>query len=122
MNLELDGEPGQAVAPQGEFNGRPWGAASNLSRQTTRAILACFEEIGGLPALVLWAKDNRETFYTKIWAPLTRNMRVDIKGEGAGEGYQFHLGLEIDGDGDAERAVIQVEKMVAGQVLEHGSH
>jgi hypothetical protein len=34
------------------------------------ALQLAFEGIGGLPALIAWAKENRTEFYTKVWIRL----------------------------------------------------
>jgi hypothetical protein len=43
--------------------GRPPGAINMLSRTTKVNVQQCFEDMGGLPAFVEWAKKNQTRFY-----------------------------------------------------------
>lgn len=50
--------------------GRAIGQTNNLNRQAKTNLEEAFFELGGVPALVRWAKKNRGEFYTKLWARL----------------------------------------------------
>lgn len=48
---------------------------SNLGRQAGAAVMACFEQMGGVPAMLQWANNNPTDFYTKLY----KNMMATTK-------------------------------------------
>ena len=60
--------------------GRPKGIPNKVTLSVREAIVAAFEKMGGVDALVKWAKKNPTDFY-KLW---TRLLPVQITGEGGG--------------------------------------
>lgn len=100
-----------AAEKQIERRTRPWDVQRGLTRknrQTSALIYEIFEGIGGLPAAIEWAKENRDTFYSKIWAALARQVNVSAGFADGSNKYQFRLGLEVGGDEDAEEDLVRV--------------
>lgn len=60
--------------------GRPRGALNLLSRSTKANVQQCFEDMGGLPAFVKWAKKNQTAFY-QLYAKLLPH---EVSGEDGG--------------------------------------
>lgn len=60
--------------------GRPPGATNLLSRTTKANVQQCFEDMGGLPAFVQWAKKNQTAFY-QLYAKLLPH---EVSGEDGG--------------------------------------
>ena len=56
-------QPGNTV-------GRKPGVPNKMTAACREALQLAFEGIGGLPALIAWAKENRTEFYTKVWIRL----------------------------------------------------
>ena len=46
---------------------KPGVPRSEKTKKAHEAIHAAFEGIGGVPALVEWAKENRDAFYERVW-------------------------------------------------------
>ena len=62
------------------------GISNKWTREFKTNVEDCFNEIGGLPGLVRWAKKNRDEFYSKLYtklAPLqfTGQVKVDHEHE-----------------------------------------
>jgi len=66
------GEPGKALVPARSTRpgGRPLGQPNVLSRQAKDNIVEVFSNLGGVKAMTTWAKKNKDTFYTKLYARL----------------------------------------------------
>lgn len=47
--------------------GRIKGTPNKLTKGAKEAIQEAFKGLGGVAALQRWAKDNPESFYTKVW-------------------------------------------------------
>ncbi len=47
--------------------GRPKGLQNKTTKAAKEAIAEVFERMGGATALLAWAEDNNEKFYTIIW-------------------------------------------------------
>ena len=60
--------------------GRPKGVPNKVTTSVRDAIIEAFDKMGGVPALVRWAKANPTDFY-KLW---TRLLPIQITGEGGG--------------------------------------
>ena len=60
--------------------GRPRGAINLLSRTAKASVQQCFEDMGGLPAFVEWAKKNPTQFY-QLYAKLLPH---EVSGEDDG--------------------------------------
>ena len=55
---------------RGNTVGRKAGVPNKITAACREAIQLAFEGIGGVEALIAWAKKNRTQFYTKIWIKL----------------------------------------------------
>jgi len=68
---------------QGRLTGRPKGSKNRFTN-LKEVFLEAFEELGGTPELVNWAKQekNRRDFYRMIAAMLPKNVNFDKKPEG----------------------------------------
>lgn len=51
------------------FGGRPKGSPNKTTAKVKEAMELAFEGIGGVPALIEWAEDNKTEFY-KLFAKL----------------------------------------------------
>jgi len=60
--------------------GRPKGLPNRYTRAVKEAICDAFENLGGVPALVAWAKENPDEFY-KLWGRMAP-MQHDITSNG----------------------------------------
>lgn len=73
----------KVVAPTGKRKppaagmGRKPGSVNKTTVAVKEALLAAFDGLGGVPALIQWGKDNPTSFY-QIWAKL---LPQEIKGE-----------------------------------------
>jgi hypothetical protein len=54
----------------GTGGGRAIGTPNKVSAQAKDNIVEVFVKLGGVPAMVTWAKKNKDTFYTKLYARL----------------------------------------------------
>ena len=54
----------------GNSLGRKPGVPNKMTAACREALQLAFEGIGGLPALIAWAKKNPTEFYSKIWIKL----------------------------------------------------
>jgi len=68
-------KPGESGNP----TGRPKGAINKTTLAVKEAIEEAFDELGGVPALVQWARRDPEAFYSKLWAKLIPK-NIEIKG------------------------------------------
>lgn len=54
---------------------------SHIGRYANAMVLACFEQMGGLPSMVDWAQQNRNDFYTKVMPKIVmRSTAVEHSG------------------------------------------
>lgn len=59
------------------------GSPNKTSAAAKEGVLKAFEQVGGVPALVAWAKENQTAFYTTIWGKLIpREAAVDVTSGG----------------------------------------
>jgi hypothetical protein len=49
--------------------GRPKGAKNKTTAAVKNALTKAFDQLGGVPSLVKWGKENQTEFY-KLWAKL----------------------------------------------------
>lgn len=53
----------------------------HVGRFAGALVLSCFEQIGGLPRMAVWADQNPTDFYTKLFPKMiSRSQQVDISG------------------------------------------
>lgn len=53
----------------------------HVGRFAGALVLSCFEQIGGLPRMAVWADNNPTDFYTKLFPKMiSRSQQVDISG------------------------------------------
>lgn len=50
--------------------GRKKGTPNKKTREVKEAIAQCFEEMGGVKSLKVWAESNPDTFYGQVWPKL----------------------------------------------------
>jgi hypothetical protein len=57
------------AAPKGHprWGGRQRGTPNKVTAAAREAIELAFDNIGGVPALTEWAKQNQDAFYTRVW-------------------------------------------------------
>jgi len=60
--------------------GRPKGSLNKTTASVKAALIAAFEQKGGVPTLLKWAKANETEFY-KLWGRL---IPVEVSGEDGG--------------------------------------
>ena len=77
--------------------GRPKGSVSTHTKAFKEAVEIAFSELGGVPALVEWAKTNPDAFYNGIFPKLAP--------------------LQVHHSGDDERPPIKHEHAFAGQLV-----
>ena len=70
----------KGTRPPAAGKGRPLGSKNRLGQEAKYALALAFEGIGGVPALIEWAKDNREAFY-RLYSKL---IPVELNGTGDG--------------------------------------
>lgn len=75
--------------------GRPKGSLSTQTKAFKEAVEIAFSELGGVPALVEWARNNPDAFYNGIFPKLAP--------------------LQVHHSGDDTKPPIQVEHSLAGQ-------
>ena len=63
--------------PPNAGKGRKLGAVNKTTAAVKEALMTAFDDIGGIDALAVWAKENQDKFYP-IWAKL---LPQEIKGE-----------------------------------------
>lgn len=100
------GPDGKPLPPARTRKGTP----NKISRQAKEAIALAFEGIGGLPALIKWAKENktnRMIFYTQIYTKL-----IPVTVQGAIEANVTH--------NDAQSAAV-LERILTGLIAERQS-
>lgn len=56
--------------PKPPASGRKPGTRNKLSTDTKQIIMEVAEELGGIPAMLAWAKKNRTAFYVHLFAKL----------------------------------------------------
>ncbi len=65
--------------------GRPKGSVNKTTKLAKQAISEAFDELGGMDALVTWAKsdpDNMKVFYATIWPKIIPlQVEADVTGE-----------------------------------------
>jgi hypothetical protein len=70
--------PQGAVAKIGHISGE---AYQHVGRYAGAIVLACYEQIGGLERMALWADGNPTDFYTKLFPKMIqRSAQVDVSG------------------------------------------
>jgi len=53
----------------------------HVGRFAGALVMSCFEQMGGLPRMVLWADHNPTDFYTKLFPKMiSRSQQVDVNG------------------------------------------
>lgn len=57
--------------------GRQKGTPNKTTRNVKEALAQAFEELGGIPSLVVWGKENPDEFY-KLWVKL---LPTEVKAE-----------------------------------------
>lgn len=81
--------PGLRKAPKTAFkkgqgkipgSGRPKGTANKVTTSVKQALIEAFDQMGGIPSLVRWGRQNPTDFY-KLWSRL---LPIQITGEGGG--------------------------------------
>lgn len=56
-------------------------AYQHVGRYAGAVVLACFEQVGGLQRMAVWADQNPTDFYTKLFPKLIqRSAQVDVSG------------------------------------------
>lgn len=83
--------------------GRPKGVPNKITTEAKTAIAMAFEGIGGLPALITWAKKNatnRAIFYTHIY---TKLIPVQVAGK-----------IDLREDSSASHAAAVFERILLG--------
>lgn len=72
----------------------------HVGRFAGALVLSCFEQIGGLPRMAVWADANPTDFYTKLFPKMiSRSQQVDISGTLTIDDAISRLeGQTIDGD------------------------
>ncbi len=59
------------------------GSPNKTSAAAKEGTIHAFEQLGGVPALVAWARENPTQFYTSIWGKLIpRESAVDVTSGG----------------------------------------
>jgi len=66
--------------PRPKTAGRKKGSVNKSTASTKAALMAAFDQRGGVPALLRWAKDNETEFY-KLWG---RMVPTEISGPDGG--------------------------------------
>ena len=61
--------------------GRQKGTPNKTTRNVKEALAQAFEELGGIPSLVMWGKENPDEFY-KLWVKL---LPTEVKAELTGQ-------------------------------------
>lgn len=61
--------------------GRQKGTPNKTTRNVKEALAQAFEELGGIPSLVMWGKENPDEFY-KLWVKL---LPTEVKAELTGK-------------------------------------
>lgn len=62
--------------------GRPKGSPNKITASIKQALTDAFDNLGGVPSLVKWGKENQTEFY-KLWSKLVPQ-DVQVGGEGGG--------------------------------------
>ncbi len=77
--------------------GRQKGTPNKTTAQVKEALVEAFDELGGVPSLVIWGSDNPTAFY-QLWAKMAP-IEAKIEAEHTGE-----VGLTVQivrlGDGE----------------------
>lgn len=79
MGPKKGDRPGAEKNFKGKKGGRPKGSPDRISRTAKENIIAVFDGVGGITAMINWAKRNRTEFY-KLYArlvPIDVTARVD---------------------------------------------
>lgn len=70
--------PGRSVANMPQISGE---AYQHVGRYAGAVVMACFEQLGGLQRMAVWAEGNPTDFYTKLFPKLIqRSAQVDVSG------------------------------------------
>lgn len=70
--------PQRAVLDIGQISGE---AYQHVGRYAGAVVMACFEQVGGLARMSMWADQNPTDFYTKLFPKLIqRSAQVDVSG------------------------------------------
>lgn len=78
MNELKRDEKGHFVPGTGRLGGRAKGTANKMTIEVKQAIEMVYQGLGGVEAMLDWAKDNQTVFYTQIWAKLLpASLKVD---------------------------------------------
>ena len=78
------------AAPKGHprWGGRQPGTPNKLTTAAREAIQLTFDNLGGVPALTEWAKENQDIFYSRVWPRI--------------------LPLQVAGDPDSDPLVVNI--------------
>ena len=77
-------------APGERRGGRQKGTPNKLTASVKAALVAAFDQLGGVDSLVKWGKKNPGAFYP-LWAKM---LPTEIK-NADGESFRFTLGDEV---------------------------
>lgn len=70
--------PQRSVLEIGQISGE---AYQHVGRYAGAVVLSCFEQIGGLQRMAVWADANPTDFYTKLFPKMIqRSTQVDVSG------------------------------------------
>ena len=60
-------------------SGRKKGTLNKTDQAVKDIITETFDRLGGIPALLQWAQENPEAFYTRVWGKLIpTNLQAEI--------------------------------------------
>lgn len=69
------------MATRQKTGGRQKGTPNKMTKNVKEALAQAFDEIGGVPSLVMWGRENPEEFY-KLWVKL---LPTEVKAELTGQ-------------------------------------
>ena len=70
---------GRGSRPGQRRGGRARGTPNVSTVEVKAAIESAFKGIGGVPALIAWAEQNRDLFYVKVWTRIVpRELAADL--------------------------------------------
>lgn len=73
-----DKTPGNVIAQMPQISGEQY---QHVGRCSGAIVMACFEQLGGLARMAVWADQNPTDFYTKLFPKLIqRSAQVDVSG------------------------------------------
>ena len=73
--------PGEGVPFKKKNQGRPLGSKNKIPAGTKQAAMDVFEQLGGVEAMVAWAKENQTEFYTRVFSKILPR-EVEVSGQG----------------------------------------